>query len=113
MRPAPPTACASGFLSGVRDSVVVDMGGTTSDVGVLAHGFPREASAAVRWALCCTNFHMPDVYSFGLGGGSHVQTTPLHRPQSVGYAIASQAHLRRRRPHRHRHRRGRGPGHRR
>ncbi|MCO5223453.1 MAG: hydantoinase/oxoprolinase family protein, partial [Thermomicrobiales bacterium] len=36
------------FLSGLKDAVVVDIGGTTSDVGVLANGFPREASVAVR-----------------------------------------------------------------
>ncbi|MEZ4717991.1 MAG: hydantoinase/oxoprolinase family protein [Caldilineaceae bacterium] len=68
------------FLSGVKDGVVVDIGGTTSDVGVLAHGFPREASAAVRVGGVRTNFRMPDVYSFGLGGGSHVQTAAAHRP---------------------------------
>ncbi|MCC6792726.1 MAG: hydantoinase/oxoprolinase family protein, partial [Thermomicrobiales bacterium] len=35
------------FLSGLKDAMVVDIGGTTSDVGALAHGFPREASVAV------------------------------------------------------------------
>ena len=82
------------FLSGVKDGVVVDIGGTTSDVGVLANGFPREASAAVRVGGVRTNFRMPDVYSFGLGGGSHVQVEPLRiGPQSVGYAITSRARI--------------------
>src|SRR5205823_9911305 len=58
------------FLSGVRDAVVVDVGGTTSDVGVLRHGFPREASTEVEIARVRTNFRMPDIVSFGLGGGS-------------------------------------------
>jgi N-methylhydantoinase A/oxoprolinase/acetone carboxylase beta subunit len=31
------------FLSGLTDCAVVDIGGTTSDVGILQHGFPREA----------------------------------------------------------------------
>ena len=33
------------FLSGLRDAIVVDIGGTTTDVGVLKNGFPREASS--------------------------------------------------------------------
>ena len=33
------------FLSGLRDAIVVDVGGTTTDVGVLKDGFPREASS--------------------------------------------------------------------
>ena len=32
------------FLSGVQDAVVIDIGGTTTDVGVIKSGFPREAS---------------------------------------------------------------------
>ncbi len=80
------------FLSGLKDAVVVDVGGTTSDVGVLTNGFPREASVAVRIGGVRTNFRMPDVLSFGLGGGSHVTTNPLQvGPQSVGYEITSRA----------------------
>jgi len=80
------------FLSGLKDAVVVDIGGTTSDVGVLVNGFPREASVAVRIGGVRTNFRMPDVLSFGLGGGSHVRTDPLQvGPQSVGYEITSRA----------------------
>ena len=33
------------FLSGLRDAIVVDIGGTTTDIGVLKNGFPREASS--------------------------------------------------------------------
>ena len=36
------------FLSGVQDAIVIDIGGTTSDVGVLNGGFPRQASARVK-----------------------------------------------------------------
>jgi N-methylhydantoinase A/oxoprolinase/acetone carboxylase beta subunit len=80
------------FLSGLKDAVVVDIGGTTSDVGVLVNGFPREASIAVRIGGVRTNFRMPDVLSFGLGGGSHVKSDPLQvGPQSVGYEITTRA----------------------
>jgi N-methylhydantoinase A/oxoprolinase/acetone carboxylase beta subunit len=80
------------FLSGLKDAMVVDIGGTTADVGALTHGFPREASVAVDIGGVRTNFRMPDVYSFGLGGGSHVQPDPLTiGPQSVGYRLTEEA----------------------
>ena len=80
------------FLSGIKDAVVVDVGGTTSDVGALHNGFPREASVAVEVGGVRTNFRMPDVFSFGLGGGSLVQGEPLEvGPRSVGYRLTSEA----------------------
>ncbi len=80
------------FLSGLKDAMVVDVGGTTSDVGALTHGFPREASVAVDVGGVRTNFRMPDVYSFGLGGGSLVRQAPLRiGPQSVGYRLTKEA----------------------
>ncbi|HEV2528261.1 MAG TPA: hydantoinase/oxoprolinase family protein [Thermomicrobiales bacterium] len=80
------------FLSGLQDAIVVDIGGTTSDVGVLTHGFPREASVAVEVGGVRTNFRMPDVYSIGLGGGSLVDLDTMSvGPQSVGYRLTEQA----------------------
>ncbi len=88
------------FLSGIRDGVVIDVGGTTSDVGVLVHGFPREASTAVSVAGVRTNFRMPDVLSLGLGGGSLVrsgngiggnQGDVSVGPDSVGYELTDRA----------------------
>lgn len=81
------------FLSDVRDCAVVDVGGTTSDVGVLQHGFPREASVAVEIGDVRTNFRMPDVLSLGLGGGSIVREGGelAIGPDSVGYELTSRA----------------------
>jgi len=39
------------FLSGIQDAVVIDIGGTTTDVGVIKSGFPREASG---YSKVCT-----------------------------------------------------------
>jgi N-methylhydantoinase A/oxoprolinase/acetone carboxylase beta subunit len=78
------------FLSGVSEAVVVDIGGTTSDVGSLHRGFPRQATVAVEVGGVRTNFRMPDVFSFGLGGGSHVVDGPAGvkvGPLSVGYRL--------------------------
>ena len=85
------------FLSGIRDGVVIDVGGTTSDIGVLVHGFPREASTAVSVAGVRTNFRMPDVLSLGLGGGSLVRSANgdaagvIVGPDSVGYELTERA----------------------
>ncbi len=72
------------FLSGLKDAIVVDVGGTTTDIGVLQHGFPRVAALAVDIGGVRTNFRMPDTYSIGLGGGSLVVPQPLspEPPQS-------------------------------
>jgi len=80
------------FLSGLKDAIVIDVGGTTTDVGVLQHGFPRVAALAVSIGGVRTNFRMPDTLSIGLGGGSLVVNDPLKvGPQSVGYEITSKA----------------------
>ncbi len=82
------------FLSGVRDGVVVDVGGTTADIGVLVSGFPREASSAVDIGGVRTNFRMPDVLSLGLGGGSivrHGDGALTVGPDSTGFELRSRA----------------------
>lgn len=82
------------FLSGVKDAIVVDIGGTTSDVGSLQKGFPRQATVAVEVGGVRTNFRMPDVFSIGLGGGSLVVDGPdgvSVGPRSVGYRIVTEA----------------------
>lgn len=80
------------FLSGIRDAIVIDVGGTTTDVGALHNGFPREASVSVEVGGVRTNFRMPDVFSIGLGGGSLVSDAPVTvGPRSVGYRLAEEA----------------------
>lgn len=81
------------YLSGLEDAVIVDIGGTTSDVGYLVHAFPRESAVAVDIGGVRTNFRMPDLVSIGLGGGSVVEfTQPLKvGPHSVGYELTSEA----------------------
>lgn len=94
------------FLTGLRDAMVMDVGGTTCDIGVLANGFPRESSIAVDIGGIRTNFRMPDVLSIGLGGGTRVHLDPaLYQaaeladaafavgPDSVGFRINQDAML--------------------
>jgi N-methylhydantoinase A/oxoprolinase/acetone carboxylase beta subunit len=60
------------YLSRLSDAIVIDIGGTTTDIGVLYKGFPRESALAVEIGGVHTNFRMPDLVSIGLGGGSRV-----------------------------------------
>ena len=79
-------------LAGLQDAVVLDIGGTTTDIGVLHHGFPREANALVEVGGVRTQFRMPDVFSIGLGGGTRVSRDPLRiGPSSVGYRLQQSA----------------------
>ena len=77
------------YLSGVKDALVVDIGGTTTDVGEVINGFPRLAGTSVTVADVRTNFSMPDVISIGLGGGSIVREKHpcTIGPQSVGHEL--------------------------
>ncbi|GAC1318579.1 MAG: hydantoinase/oxoprolinase family protein [Chloroflexota bacterium] len=80
------------YLSGLRDALVVDIGGTTTDIGALSTGFPREASLAVSVGGVRTNFRMPDLVSIGIGGGSIIHRDPLRvGPDSVGYRLSEEA----------------------
>ncbi len=78
------------FLSGLEDALVVDVGGTTSDVGCLKSGFPREANNVVEIGGVRTLFRMPDLLSIGLGGGSLVAKGRVG-PRSVGYRLTEKA----------------------
>ncbi|MDI9206017.1 hydantoinase/oxoprolinase family protein [Ligilactobacillus saerimneri] len=83
------------FLSELKGAIVLDIGGTTSDLGVLVNGFPRESSIAVNVGGVKTNFRMPDINSIGIGGGTvvhqHDDGTFTVGPDSVGYRITEKA----------------------
>lgn len=80
-------------LSGLKDALVVDVGGTTTDIGVLKKGFPRESSLATVIGGIRTNFRMPDVLSIGLGGGTIVTQEDGIKvgPESLGYRILEES----------------------
>lgn len=81
-------------LSGEPDAVVVDVGGTTTDVGVLVNGFPRESNRPLAFAGVRTNFRMPALRTLPLGGGSVVELDgddPRVGPHSVGFRLQQEA----------------------
>lgn len=82
------------YLAKIKNTMVLDVGGTTSDIGVLQDGFPRESSVAAEVGDIRTNFRMPDIISVGLGGGSIVRVNNgkiTVGPDSVGYRIGQEA----------------------
>lgn len=75
-------------LTRATDALVVDIGGTTTDIGVLIDGFPRQSAHAVEIGGIRTNFRMPDVLSIGLGGGTIIRDEGRQiGPDSVGYRL--------------------------
>lgn len=77
--------------------LVVDVGGTTTDVcALLPSGFPRQAPGFVEVGGIRTAFSMPEVASIGLGGGSRVEVGAETGdvsvgPGSVGHYLTTEA----------------------
>lgn len=60
------------FLSGCEDGLVVDMGGTTTDIAVVRDGRPalnRAGASVGGWRTC---IHAADIRTSGIGGDSHI-----------------------------------------
>lgn len=84
----------AGALSQVDNGIVIDVGGTTSDGGVLVNFFPRESTQAAQIGGVLTNFRMPDVVAVGIGGGTIVRFQNGEcelGPDSVGYRLKEKA----------------------
>lgn len=79
------------YLSGIEDGVVVDIGGTSTDVAYIVKGFPRESSITVNIGGVKTNIRCPDLLSIALGGGTIVkhqqEEVSALGPESVGYNL--------------------------
>jgi N-methylhydantoinase A/oxoprolinase/acetone carboxylase beta subunit len=86
---------AAAFLSGQQNAVVVDVGGTSTDVGILVNGFPGEAAVAVDIAGVRTNFRMSYLVSIALGRGTRIDAGQAIRigPTSVGYRLTHEARI--------------------
>lgn len=79
------------YLSGVDNGVVVDIGGTSTDVAYIVNGFPRESSITVTIGGVKTNIRCPDLMSIALGGGTILKTKGKEviglGPESVGHNL--------------------------
>lgn len=78
-----------------RDLLVIDVGGTTTDIcSLLPNGYPRQSPACVKVAGVKTNFSMPDVHSIALGAGSVIRNHVSHvsvGPDSVALEESTKA----------------------
>jgi N-methylhydantoinase A/oxoprolinase/acetone carboxylase beta subunit len=63
-------ACA---LSGSRNAIIADMGGTTTDIAIVTNGQPELASEGARVGNWQPMVETVKVYSIGLGGDSEVR----------------------------------------
>lgn len=83
------------FLSGMADALVIDVGGTSTDVGALVQTFPRESTFGVEVGGVTTNFRMPDLVSIAIGGGTMVgrggDGAVSVGPRSVGFELPRRA----------------------
>lgn len=69
-----PAASIAGarFLTGIPDALVVDVGGTTSDIGSLNNGFVEVCSEGARVGGWRTHVRALDMSTIGLGGDSEI-----------------------------------------
>ncbi|HEV7884747.1 MAG TPA: hydantoinase/oxoprolinase family protein [Solirubrobacteraceae bacterium] len=81
-------------LSGVGDAVVVHVGATSTSVGALVSGVPRERTGSTDIAGVRTSLRLPDARHVPFGIGSVVALGPGRGaigPESVGFALAGRA----------------------
>lgn len=60
-------------LTDTSSALVLDMGGTTTDIAVVQNGFPRlnpEGAVVGGWL---TRVQAADIYTYGVGGDSHIR----------------------------------------
>lgn len=59
-------------LAPSRDALIVDMGGTTTDISVVRNGLPRTAEDGIQIGAWSTMVHGVYIHTLGLGGDSRV-----------------------------------------
>ncbi len=68
------------YLSGIKTGIVVDMGGTTTDIAILRNGIPEMKSDGATVGQWRTSIRAADIRTSGLGGDSHIV---LHREEKI------------------------------
>lgn len=61
------------YLAGQKDALILDMGGTTTDIAVLRNGRPRLGKEGARVGGWLTRVEAAEINTYGLGGDSYVQ----------------------------------------
>lgn len=76
-------------LAGLQNAIVVDVGGTSTDVGIVQNGFPRRCLQRSSIGGVTLSEALPEVLSIALGGGSHINSLKIG-PHSCGYKLNKQ-----------------------
>lgn len=63
------------YLTGREDALIVDMGGTTTDMGLVKEGRPRLSSKGAQIGVYRTTVQTLDLHTIGLGGDSEISIT--------------------------------------
>lgn len=69
-------------LAGLTDAIVIDIGGTSTDIGIVENGFPRYSSSGAIIAGMPLHCLMPDIHALAVGGGSVIH--PALKDFSIG-----------------------------
>ncbi|NGX63137.1 MAG: Acetophenone carboxylase gamma subunit [Candidatus Anoxychlamydiales bacterium] len=79
-------------LANILDAIVVDIGGTTTDIGVVKNGFVRRSINLSKIDTIDLNFSMPDLLSVAIGGGSYIDLKNKKiGPKSAGKNLFKEA----------------------
>lgn len=76
-------------LGNLKDAIVVDVGGTSTDVGIVRNGYPRRCLQQSSIGGVALNDALPDVQAIAMGGGSHVTHGDIISigPKSCSYRL--------------------------
>ncbi len=77
-------------LSGYNDALVIDVGGTSSDIGLVLNKMPKRSSHSTKIGGVQMQFCLPDTNSLAIGGGSIVTEQGVG-PQSVSKHLLKKA----------------------
>ncbi len=83
-------------LASLQDAIVVDIGGTSTDIGMIQEGYPKHSMHHANIGGISLHFRMPDVIALAIGGGSYIEMRDHEiriGPQSVGRDLFQKAQL--------------------
>lgn len=72
------------YLTNVQEAMVLDMGGTTTDIAILEEGAPKLNSEGATVGGWLTRVLAADINTYGLGGDSYLQVKPKDRKIIIG-----------------------------
>lgn len=79
-------------ISGISDAIVIDIGGTSTDIGIVRGGHAKRSCHEASIGDVVLQFPMPDAISLAIGGGTIVSDKGVLGPQSVGKNLKKEAY---------------------